>query len=124
MFCTYCLEWVTDEHLSTSIDWFCNCRARVAQILIDRGDWPEERALQVRFPIVAVSDPLKGSCYDSDGLHVPDLLTSVHKNDNANAVHCFADNVSNKIDGIDALVMATLRAVQNRDTGSLIIGEW
>ena len=61
----------------------------MAQILIDRGDWPKERFERsgVRFPIVAVSDPLKNSCYDSDELHVPDLLASVRKSDNADAVY-------------------------------------
>ena len=60
---------------------FGNVGQGLAQILIDRGDWLKEH-FGVRFPIVAVSDPLKGSCYDPDGLHVPDLLASVRKSDN------------------------------------------
>ena len=63
---------------------FGNVGQGLAQILIDRGDWLKEH-FGVRFPIVAVSDPLKGSRYDTDGLHVPGLLASVGKSDNADA---------------------------------------
>ena len=57
---------------------FGNVGQGLAQILVKRSEWLAEH-FGVRFQIVAVSDPLKGSCYDPDGLHVPDLLTSVHK---------------------------------------------
>ena len=59
---------------------FGNVGQGLAQILVERGDWVAER-FGVRFQIVAISDPLKGSCYDPDGLSVLDLLTAVREND-------------------------------------------
>ena len=53
----------------------------------------------------------------------------------SHATHCVAvesargwkiskTKAANKVDGIVALAMTTLQAVQNRDTGPLIIGVW
>jgi len=64
---------------------FGNVGQGLTQILVERGDWLSDR-FGVGFQIVAVSDLLKGSCYDPAGLSAPDLLAAVRENDSVATV--------------------------------------
>ncbi len=64
---------------------FGNVGVGLAQILADRGDAIAEQ-FGARFRIVAISDLIRGSIYDPDGLDPASLLAAVEKDGNLEAV--------------------------------------
>jgi homoserine dehydrogenase len=64
---------------------FGNVGQGLAQILLEREVELADR-FDVRFQIVAISDLLKGSVYDADGLSPATLLTEVHTHGNLDDV--------------------------------------